>query len=181
LGAVSPDPKRSHVNDRIQALILAAGASTRLGQPKALAKLAGGQTLVARAVSTARLAGVEVAAVVREGEPDVAREATAAGAALVEVLDAEAGLSASLRAGVRAKSAGADALLVVLVDQWGLTPQDLTRLVKAWQQNGRAVVASAYSDVIGVPAIFGRGWFHVLERSEERAVGKEGREQCRAR
>jgi CTP:molybdopterin cytidylyltransferase MocA len=109
---------------------------------------------------------VEVAAVVREGEPDVAREATAAGAALVEVRDAEAGLSASLRAGVRAKSAGADALLVVLVDQWGLTPQDLTRLVKAWQQNGRAVVASAYSDVIGVPAIFGRGWFHVLEGLE---------------
>ncbi|HEX8340622.1 MAG TPA: nucleotidyltransferase family protein [Tepidisphaeraceae bacterium] len=147
----------------VVALILAAGASHRLGRPKALIRLPGGDTLLTRAVQAARGAGTTVFVTVSPGRADVVAAAGETGATLVEVPDADSGMSASLRAGVSAAQAcAADALLVLLVDQWRVETADLLRLLAAWREDTSRVVAAAYAGTVGAPAVFGRAHFGLL-------------------
>ena len=146
----------------IAAVVLAAGASTRLGEPKQLAMLAG-ETLLERAVRTAREAGCEPVVVVL-------------GAAHVEVLagmfgtlgDAipvindkwEEGMASSIRLGVRTLGSvakDAEGVLLMTCDQPAVTVEHL-RLVTARQE----VKASRYAERNGAPAYFPKKYFKEL-------------------
>lgn len=152
------------MREEIHALILAAGASSRLGRPKALLRDVDGKSLLQRAVETAREAGPNPAVAVRSGDEAVAAEARRNNARVIEVRDASEGMSASIRAGVAAiEAAGeAQAILVMLVDQWRLSAADLGALIAAWKAGGCRIAAARYAGVLGVPAIFGRGYFGAL-------------------
>jgi molybdenum cofactor cytidylyltransferase len=67
------------------------------------------------------------------------------------------GLASSLRAGLAAVMEGpsCDGVLVTLVDQPLVNYDVLLRLVRAFDGE-RRIVASAYDETIGVPAVFGR-------------------------
>jgi molybdenum cofactor cytidylyltransferase len=69
----------------------------------------------------------------------------------------ERGLASSLAAGLSAFLAGeaCDAVLVTLADQPLVDGTALRRLVTAFDEEHR-IVAAAYDDTIGVPAVFGR-------------------------
>jgi len=82
-------------------LVLAAGASTRMGSPKALVEL-GGITALARIVATLRQSGVEPLVVVVADDHAVAAEARSAGAAVVVNATAASGRTGSIQAGLRA-------------------------------------------------------------------------------
>jgi molybdenum cofactor cytidylyltransferase len=135
-------------------MVLAAGASRRLGRPKQLVRLRY-EPLVVRAVRLARSlrplwVGVVVGA--RAG-----RVASALAGLDVEVVHARRwreGLSASLAAGVRRAPRRARRLLVMTVDQWQISAADLRRLVAA--ARGARPAAAAYAGDIGVPAVFPR-------------------------
>lgn len=149
---------------KVVALVLAAGASRRLGQTKALVSVRNGETLLARAITTARAAGLDVLVAVPAGDEAVTGEAMAAKVDVVEVVDSSAGMSTSLRAGIDHLAADPTVagVLILLVDQWRLTADDLRRLVRMWIENGSAVTAARYAGALGVPAIFGRDYFDVL-------------------
>jgi molybdenum cofactor cytidylyltransferase len=137
------------------AVVLAAGASTRLGEPKQLVML-GGETLLDRAVRTAREAGCEPVVVVLGAEAERIRERCDLGGAVVVVNGAwEEGMASSIRTGLRAVRVGvgavggADGLVLMTCDQPAVTAEHLLALMAAGQ-----VTASAYAERRGAPAYF---------------------------
>lgn len=147
----------------LAAVVLAAGASTRLGRPKQLVVL-DGLPLVRRAALAAH------AAVASGGGGPVIVVLGAHAAAVAPALDGLAGtvvvthagwadgLAASLGAGVRAALAhapGSDGLLLTVADQPSVDARALGTLIAAFD-GPRRLVAAAYRGVVGVPAIVGR-------------------------
>jgi CTP:molybdopterin cytidylyltransferase MocA len=130
------------------AIVLAAGASTRLGRPKQLLVL-DGETLVHRAARVALEAGSSPVVVV-EGAVPLGDALRGLAVELVPCADWAKGPGASLRAGVLALRGRADAVLVTLVDQPDVGVPELRSLLDAPGE----VVAAQYSGVLGVPAVF---------------------------
>jgi molybdenum cofactor cytidylyltransferase len=151
---------------RIGAVILAAGGSTRLGSPKQLRHYRG-EFLIRRAAAAALGAGAKPVIVV------LGAEATLVGAALSglegarQVVNDEwmLGLASSLRCGLRSLTElnACDAALLMLADQPLVDDRALTKLLRAFDRPHR-LVAAAYENTIGVPAMFGIEYLPELMR-----------------
>ena len=143
---------------RIGAIVLAAGASTRLGFPKQLL-IHQGQPLVRRAAVAAFDAGASRVVVVLGARAETIAPALDGLPSVMIVVnpDWEKGLSSSLSVGLAAVFAdpSCDGALVTLADQPFVDEGALRRLIKAFDAKHR-IVASGYDDTIGVPAVFGR-------------------------
>ncbi|MFZ9746982.1 MAG: NTP transferase domain-containing protein, partial [Opitutaceae bacterium] len=126
-------------------IILAAGASTRMGQPKQLLEV-GGQPLLLRAVAAALAAPVWPVVVVLGAHAAVLRPLLAPQPVLVVENAAWAeGMASSLREGVAALaqfSRRLEAAVVVLADQPALDAAVIRRLIAAHHASGRALVAA---------------------------------------
>jgi CTP:molybdopterin cytidylyltransferase MocA len=142
------------------AIVLAAGASTRLGQPKQLVRLAG-ERLLERAVRVAREAGCDpVLVVLGANAGEIARACDLGGAQAV-VNDAWAdGMASSLRLGIETVG-DAERAIVMTCDQPAVTPEHLRRLIERCLD---APVASSYAGRRGVPACFPATTFAELLR-----------------
>lgn len=140
---------------RVAAVVLAAGASRRLGEPKQLLRLRG-QTLVRRAALAALGSRAERVLVVTGAHAERV-EAALAGLAVacVRAERWEDGLSASLRAGVSAALARDPeaSVLLLLADQPAADAALLDALI-ARHAAGAEIVASDYGGEPGVPALF---------------------------
>ena len=139
----------------VAAVVLAAGGSRRLGRPKQLLTLAG-QTLVRRAALAAlgsRAACTLVVTGAHAGAVELALKDLAA--VCVHCADWEAGLAASLRAGVSAALARAPEapVLLLLADQPAVDSALLDRLI-ALHEAGHQLAACHYGGELGVPALF---------------------------
>jgi CTP:molybdopterin cytidylyltransferase MocA len=140
------------------AVVLAAGASRRLGRPKQTVML-GGEMLVERAVRVAIEAGLSPVIVVVRPGADFAQSLQQLGAILVTNDQAEEGMAASIRLGVNvARTLKATAALVMACDQPGLTAAHLRALCA---QPDR-MTGSSYAGRIGVPAYFPVSAFPLL-------------------
>jgi CTP:molybdopterin cytidylyltransferase MocA len=140
---------------KIAAVVLAAGASTRLGRPKQIVVI-DGETLVERAVRTASAAGLSPVILV---VADKAREV--AGAQSILNPDANEGIASSIRCGVNA-AAGCDGVVLMTCDQPALTADHLRALCGA----GDAAMGSAYAGKVGIPAYFPASMFGELMQLE---------------
>jgi len=131
-------------------LVLGAGAATRFGSPKQLARFRG-QALIQWPVLALRAAGLEwVLAILGHEHERVA--ASVQGAHPVLAPDWETGLSASLRAGVRAaERLGAARVVVVLADQPLLTGAAVNRVLAASRAGYPIARADYGGDVQGHP------------------------------
>ena len=142
----------------VAGIVLAAGASSRLGTPKQLVRVAG-ERLLDRTVRIAIEAGLRpVFGVV---SPTLTIEPAPAGMTVVINQEAGEGMASSIRAGVRALTAdGAKVSGVVILacDQPAVTAEHVRRLVG----DGVEVVASAYGGRKGVPAYFPSVLLHAL-------------------
>jgi CTP:molybdopterin cytidylyltransferase MocA len=149
---------------RHAAILLAAGASRRLGRAKQLVEI-DGEPLLRRA-ACALLATSPHRFVVVLGHEAAAMHAALAGldAEVVVALDHAAGLSASLRAGIAALAPACEGALVALTDQPALDAAHLVALRDRWRPHPTRAVASAYAGVLGVPALLPRDWFADLAR-----------------
>jgi len=134
-------------------LILAAGASTRLGQPKQLVRL-GGRPALHVAISTAAALTSAITVVIGAHAREMTRLLARASVSVVVNRRWEEGLASSLRAGVAALPPGCNAVLVLLGDQVAVTVDDLQRLRGAWQGEESRIAAAFYERHVGVPAIF---------------------------
>ena len=152
-------------------LLLAAGASTRLGQPKQLLPYQG-RTLLRRAAETAAATGCRPLVLVT-GAAHGALLPEVAGLPFVVAHNAQwaEGMGSSVRAGMAALAAayppfGAEgppaAVLLMLCDQPLLTVAHLRELLRVQGATGRAAVASAYAGTVGVPVAFGPALFGQL-------------------
>lgn len=149
---------------KVAGLVLAAGAGTRLGTPKALLRM-GGRTLAERAVEVLRGGGCEPVVVVAGAQPLVLD-----GAQVVVNPQWETGMGSSLRAGLAALSSpsspsalsspsspsgvDATAVVVTLVDMPGVTAEAVRRV--AAKASREALVMAGYGGRRGHPVLFGR-------------------------
>ncbi len=141
----------------VAVLVLAAGASTRMGGGKLLLDL-GGESLLRRAARRALEAGTGPVVVVLGERPDRAREALD-GLPCAVVADAALptrGMNASLAAGIAAVPGAARAVTVVLADMPLVAPAALRALADRHRATGAALVVSRYGDVLAPPVLYDR-------------------------
>lgn len=144
------------------ALVLAAGASSRMGRPKALLEI-GGRTLVARAADAAREAGLAPVIVVLGSDAAALRESLrGARAALVENAAWATGMASSIRCGVAALPEEAEAVVLLPCDQPAVSADLLARLVALRRERGLPMAACRYAGALGPPALFARERFGEL-------------------
>jgi molybdenum cofactor cytidylyltransferase len=145
------------------AILLAAGASSRLGRPKQLLEI-DGEPLLRRA-ARALLASDPLELVVVLGHDAACIGAVLDGLPLRRLVAAghADGMSVALRAGVAALDPCCAGALVALTDQPALDASHLLALRDAWRDAPQRAVASRYAGVAGVPALLPRGWFATLE------------------
>jgi CTP:molybdopterin cytidylyltransferase MocA len=152
------EPKPAH-----GVVVLAAGASRRLGHSKQLLRI-DGETLVHRAVRLAlTTAPADAVLVVGADAETVFAAARDLPIRRVDCIDWERGMGASLRIGLAALPADCAAALVVLCDQPALGAEHLAALVTAWRANADRGAASSYAGRVGVPALLPRAWFAELQ------------------
>ena len=148
---------------RIAALILAAGASTRFGSPKQLARM-GGRTMLATVIDLAREAGLyPIFVVVPPG--------IAVLPAAVPVVNErpEAGLSRSLRMGIAAVPSEIEAAMVLLGDQPTVAPATIRAVLDAARRD-RPVIAARAAGRLGPPVVITHDAFGLAND----AIGDEG-------
>jgi len=152
-------------------IVLAAGASVRMGRPKALLRVEG-RTFVRRVLDTLHAGGIdEIAVVLRPGQLEVAAE-VAAGAGRVTVNPrADDGQLSSLIAGLDAVDVpGVDAVLVTLVDVPLIQPSTVRALVERAARSPAPIVRATHRGLHGHPVIFKRAVFAAI-RAADPAVG----------
>ncbi len=146
----------------LAAVILAAGASSRMGQPKQLLKFRG-TSLLRRSIDTALAAGAEQVVVVlgcaaNQLLPEV--EATSATIVLNDQwMD---GVSTSLRGGLAALSSDARGVFIYPADMPLVTPEALRELARRQQVSGRPAAMTEAGGVRGVPVFITRSLFPAL-------------------
>lgn len=139
----------------VQGLLLAAGAGSRMGLPKALVTDDAGSWLVraARVLDDGGCNAVTVVLGARSSEAVDLLDGL--GVDVVVAHDWETGMSASLRAGLAALPDGVDAALVLLVDLPDVTAEVVRRVVAAGTGPGSLARAS-YDGRPGHPVLIGR-------------------------
>lgn len=161
---MSSSAARKSANPDLAVILLAAGTSSRLGQPKQLLPYKG-TTLIQERVAMIQLAfpRLEQLIVVTGANRAAILEALS-GMAFQEAYNAnfEMGMSGSVRAGLAALSRETHAAFLLLVDQPLIGQVHLQEMVRLWKQNPEKVVAAAYAGIEGVPAIFPKLYFEKL-------------------
>jgi molybdenum cofactor cytidylyltransferase len=142
----------------VPAIILAAGASRRLGQPKQLVRIAG-ETLLARAIRIARSSGADPIFVVLGAHREaILADVDLSGTHPVTNPDWEQGIATSIQAGIRAVqelNPAPNAAMLLACDQPNITTEHLRSLIESQERAVEpAIVASQYAGVAGIPAIF---------------------------
>ncbi|MFI9253910.1 NTP transferase domain-containing protein [Streptomyces sp. NPDC053069] len=142
--------------EEVAGLLLAAGGGRRLGgRPKALLEHRG-RPLVEHAAGVLRAAGcARVHVVLGARADDVRARADLTGCVLVDNPDWAGGMGSSLRAGLASLAGtGVHAALVSLVDQPGIGPAAMARVLGAYEDE-KSLVSAAYDGTRGHPVLFG--------------------------
>ncbi|WP_435746295.1 nucleotidyltransferase family protein [Nocardioides sp. SYSU DS0663] len=148
----------------IHGFVLAAGAGTRMGRPKALV-----DDWLARAVAALAQGGCDRVTAVLGARAEEAVALLPHGADHVVAADWTDGMSASLRTGLAAADPAADAAVVTLVDLPDVTAAVVARV--ASHAAPAALARAAYGGRPGHPVLLGRDhWAGVLAG----AAGDEG-------
>jgi len=157
------------MSDHCAAIVLAAGASTRLGQPKQLLKL-NGETLLHRTVRLATETGCAPIFVVLGFNADQMQpEIRDLPAKTVINPEWQSGMGSSLRSGVEALMKATPQpkkILVLLCDQPTLSTEILSTLLQASVNAKPLITASSYAGRFGVPAIFDKQLYSDLLKLE---------------
>lgn len=157
---------------RVAAVILAAGASTRMGRNKLLLPV-DGEPMVHRAARRALAAGLAPVVVVLGHESDRVREALAdLDVAFVASSDPTGPTSASLHAGLRALGPAVNATVVMLSDMVHVTEAMLRALVEDSARGTAPLEVSRYGEVLAPPLLFRRALWPELLAWQGEGCGK---------
>ncbi len=152
---------------KIGGLLLAAGGSSRMGQPKQLLQFKG-KTLM-RHAAEAMAASICDPVVVVLGAETARSAAEIEGLSVFQCLNEnwKSGMSSSIKIGLAQLVEIApeiDAVLISLCDQPYVTAEMLNRFSEKFAASDASVVAANYNGVAGVPALFSRELFGELSR-----------------
>lgn len=155
------------------AVVLAAGRSTRLGQPKQLLDL-GEAPLIRRTVASvaaARSVG-EVVVVTGAWAAEVEKALEGLSCRIVHNPAYAEGMSTSLRCGIAALGPEVPAAVICLGDQPLVTPAIIEQLVGALGEPGKSIAQPLYGEQRGNPVAFARRHFAGLMQATGDAGGR---------
>ncbi|MEA5597856.1 nucleotidyltransferase family protein [Rivularia sp. UHCC 0363] len=150
-------------------IILAAGKSNRMGKPKQLLTYQG-SSLISHAVKTGlnsicKPVIVVLGAYVEHIKPQINKFPVQ----IIENPYWKTGMSSSIHAGItviKTSHPNLDAVIIALADQPLINQTVFNQLVQSYQETQNIIIASAYDDIIGVPALFDRSLFTELNNLE---------------
>ena len=143
-------------------IILAAGASTRMGTPKQLL-LYRGRSFVRHFCDVA-IASVcqPITVVLGANAEQIKPEISQLPVQIVENQQWAEGMSSSIRVGLEALlgvNQNLEAVAIALCDQPFVSSQTLDRIVEAYHFTGKPIIASEYAGTLGVPVLFSHTLF----------------------
>ena len=163
-------------NSSIGIIVLAAGASTRMGRPKQLLRFEG-QSLLRRAAEAALDTSCRPVVVVTGAHAALMRaELNQLAVQIVENPQWANDMSSSIRVGItelRELSEKASAAVITVCDQPFVTSELITRLVETYRTTNASIVAAEYGETLGVPALFSRRLFPELCDLSDTAGAKQ--------
>jgi molybdenum cofactor cytidylyltransferase len=147
---------------RVAAVVLAAGGSIRFGKPKQLA-IFQGEPLVRRIVRAAKDAGcAPVVVVLGADAAQITPVLAGLTVSMIEHPNWSNGLGSSIAVGLKHALgivANLDAAILLTCDQPFVNAATLRELIQLHLENGKTIVASAYAETLGIPALFDRSCF----------------------
>ena len=150
---------------KIAAILLAAGASTRLGQPKQLLNFQG-KTLLRRAAET--LINSECSPIVVILGAEIAGSTAELSGLPVHFCinkDWANGMSSSIKTGldqIQETAPAIDGVVIALCDQPNISAADIDALINAFDTDDPQIVTAEYQGTVGVPALFPQRFFENL-------------------
>ena len=157
-------------------LILAAGSSSRLGQPKQLVKR-NGTTLLQNTIKTALAVNTQpvvvmLGAYAEKIKPTIGQLPIV----IVENENWETGMGATIAKGmdfIKNNCLTCKAAIILVSDQYHLSEHVLYQLIEKWEKTGSGIIASKYGKMFGVPALFSKNLFAELMDLEGKAGAKK--------
>lgn len=139
-------------------ILLAAGAGSRMGKPKALVTNTEGQSWLHHGVTTLQSAGLSPVIVVLGAQAEDALELLPTTDVIVVISDWQHGMSASLRCGLEAamRIDDADAAAISLVDVPDLNADTVTRIVGHSSPSRNILRRAVFHGRPGHPVLIGR-------------------------
>jgi molybdenum cofactor cytidylyltransferase len=175
----------------INAIVLAAGESKRMGTPKPLLRF-GNKTFLEQIVSVLKASDVDAVTVVLGAAAQTIRESTdLSGAEIVINEDYPSGQLSSLIVALKSIPPQTQAILVCLVDSPFVTAAIVNRLVHKFKETGGPIVVPVFKKQRGHPTLFasslfeelthapvGEGARHVLYSNEDKVIELEVQDAC---
>ncbi|MBW4594513.1 MAG: nucleotidyltransferase family protein [Brasilonema angustatum HA4187-MV1] len=149
----------------IAIMILAAGASTRMGTPKQL--LLYQKRSLVQYITEIAIASVckPVVLVLGAYSEQIRPQINHFPVSIVENLDWACGMSTSINSGIQFLhnlSQKFEAVVILVCDQPFLSPQIINQLVDAYYSTKKPIIACEYAGTLGVPAVFSKRFFSEL-------------------
>jgi molybdenum cofactor cytidylyltransferase len=146
-------------------IILAAGESSRMGQPKQKLQYKG-KSLLQNAIDSALTSACELVVVVLGSHmDDILPEIKNEPVTIIQNQQWQEGMASSIRVGITEleKNTSIDSVIIMLCDQPFVDAALLNNLVQKKQENEKGIIASSYKNTLGVPVLFSRNYFpHLL-------------------
>jgi len=150
------------------ALILAAGGSTRFGEPKQFLRFEG-ETLLRRVAQAAHDASCAPTVVVAGDSAERVRaELHNLPGTVVENAGWRGGIGTSIKCGLEHLRNAASAIVILACDQ----PFVSAEIIRKLREEDRPIVASGYADTVGIPALFDARYFDALASLPDTAGAK---------
>ncbi|MBL7858041.1 MAG: nucleotidyltransferase family protein [Cyclobacteriaceae bacterium] len=157
-------------------ILLAAGSSSRLGQSKQLVQFEN-KTLLRRTTEVALETKPHNVVVVLGSDEPVHRQLIAdLPVKIVYNKTWEKGMGNSLKTGLHHLlnlDPTVDAVIILVCDQPYLKSENINSLITAFQSENIPIVASAYDDIMGVPALFGKSTFASLGSLDDQSGARK--------
>jgi len=157
-------------------IILAAGASTRMGQPKQLLKYHD-VNLIQHAIDEALAAGAQkVLVVLGSNAEKISEQINKKQANVLYNKNWEEGIASSIKEGLQQSlllSANLDAIILMVCDQPYVNAALLKNLVSQHVESQKNIVASQYKDTLGTPVLFHKSFFPELLKLKGDAGAKK--------
>jgi molybdenum cofactor cytidylyltransferase len=172
IGAVADQDPILECWRRVSAVVLAAGASKRLGSPKQLLDIAGSK-MIERVLRALRGTSVdEIIVVLGYAAAQIARYVPA-WCRVVQNANWEEGIASSIRTGLAAVDRRAEAAMFILADQPNVGSQAMERILHAYYGSSKPIVVPVYQGRRGNPVLFDRCLFPALETLQGDVGGRQ--------
>lgn len=157
--------KRRADSGEVWALILAGGASRRMGEPKLLLPAPRGNLLKQTMHQALAARNVRVAIIAAEGGPLQREHVEDLPVEWLTTTQANRGLGASLAAGIRQleERYTPAAIQIILGDQPEISPEAIRQVTEAFIQTGAGIVQTRYEDRPAHPVLFAAQLYPALK------------------